>query len=128
MAHRIAVHRARRGDEWTTAAAPTELCEAIKGCDGTGPILVDCLTLWLTNLILADTDWEAEVEALAGLTTKLASPIVFVTNEVGLGIVPDNQLARRFRDAAGIMNQKMASACDELWLCVSGHPMRVKPQ
>ncbi|MEL7466485.1 MAG: bifunctional adenosylcobinamide kinase/adenosylcobinamide-phosphate guanylyltransferase [Pseudomonadota bacterium] len=127
MAERIARHRSRRGAEWTTIAEPLALCEALERRDGEAPFLVDCLTLWLSNLMLADRDWEAEFAALADLIPRLASPIVFVTNEVGAGIVPENALARAFRDAAGAANQRIAAACDELWFCIAGHPMRVKP-
>ena len=78
--------------------------------------------------MLGERDWEAEVAALADLVPRLTAPVVFVTNEVGAGIVPENALARAFRDAAGLTNQRIAEACDELWFCVAGHPMKVKPQ
>lgn len=128
MADRIARHRARRGAEWETLAEPLDLVRALRETDGGAPRLVDCVTLWLSNLMLGGHDWEAEVARIADLIPRLAAPVVFVTNEVGSGIVPDNALARAFRDAAGIANQRLADACDELWLCVSGHPLKVKPQ
>ena len=128
MAERIARHQSRRGKEWSTLAESLALSEALRQSDGGPPRLVDCLTLWLTNLMLAERDWEAEVEALADLVPALTAPVVFVTNEVGAGIVPDNALARAFRDAAGLTNQRIAEASDELWLCVAGHPLKVKPQ
>jgi len=128
MAARIAQHQARRGGEWMTISEPTSLCQVLQDSDGGPPRLVDCLTLWLTNLILSDRDWQADVSALAYLVPRLKAPVVFVTNEVGAGIVPDNALARMFRDAAGLTNQRVAEVCDELWLCVAGHPLRVKPQ
>ena len=128
MQERIARHQARRGAEWTTVAEPLELCEALGRSDGAGPRLVDCLTLWLSNMMLAERDWERETDALGALLPSLADPVVFVTNEVGSGIVPENALARAFRDAAGLMNHRVADACDELWLCVAGHPLKVKPQ
>ena len=78
--------------------------------------------------MLGGHDWEAEVARVTDLIPRLSAPVVFVTNEVGSGIVPDNALARAYRDAAGIANQRLAEACDELWLCVSGHPLKVKPQ
>ena len=111
-----------------TISEPTSLCQVLQDSDGGPPRLVDCLTLWLTNLILSDRDWQADVSALAYLVPRLKAPVVFVTNEVGAGIVPDNALARMFRDAAGLTNQRVAEVCDELWLCVAGHPLRVKPQ
>jgi adenosylcobinamide kinase/adenosylcobinamide-phosphate guanylyltransferase len=128
MADRIARHRARRGAEWETVAEPLDLVRALTETDGGAPRLVDCVTLWLSNLMLGGHDWEAEVARIADLVPRLAAPVVFVTNEVGSGIVPDNALARAYRDAAGIANQRLADACDELWLCVSGHPLKVKPQ
>ena len=128
MADRIARHKARRGPEWTTLAEPLDLCNALQQSDGGGPQLVDCLTLWLSNLMHAERDWEQEIGALTALLPRLTTPVVFVTNEVGSGIVPENALARAFRDAAGLMNQRFAEACDDLWLCVAGHSLKVKPQ
>jgi adenosylcobinamide kinase/adenosylcobinamide-phosphate guanylyltransferase len=127
MTERIAQHRARRGPEWQTLAEPLDLVGALQGSDGAGPRLVDCITLWLTNVMLAERDWQAEVDALADAIARQRAPVIFVTNEVGSGIVPENALARSFRDAAGWTNQQLATTCDELWLCVSGHPLKVKP-
>lgn len=127
MADRIARHRARRGPEWQTVTAPLDLAGALDATDGGAPRLVDCLTLWLSNHMLAEHDWEAAVDALAGTLGRQRAPVVLVTNEVGAGIVPENALARAYRDAAGLMNQRIATACDELWFCVAGHPLRVKP-
>ncbi len=124
MRARIADHAARRGPEWTTVEAPVDLGAALDACDG--PCLIDCLTLWLTNLILAEADWEAATDGLVTRIENAAAPIVLVTNEVGMGIVPDNALARRFRDAAGTVNQRVAVAVDDLYLAVSGHPLKVK--
>lgn len=126
MEKRIALHQARRGPEWQTLQAPRDLVGALEQTDG-APRLVDCLTLWLTNLMLAGEDWQAQVEALALALPRQSAPVVFVTNEVGAGIVPENALARAFRDAAGLVNQRIATACDELWFCVAGHPLKVKP-
>jgi adenosylcobinamide kinase/adenosylcobinamide-phosphate guanylyltransferase len=126
MAERIARHQSRRGDDWQTIAAPLELVEALDATDGAAPRLVDCLTLWLTNLMLGERDWESAVAALAAALPRQAAPVILVTNEVGAGIVPENALARRFRDAAGLTNQRIAQACDELWLSVAGHPLRIK--
>lgn len=127
MAERIKLHQARRGREWTTRGEPVALLKVLRETDGDTPRLVDCLTLWLTNLMLAGRDWSAEIEALAATLPELEGPVVFVTNEVGAGIVPDNALARTFRDAAGLMNQKIATACDEVYLTVAGYPLRLKP-
>jgi adenosylcobinamide kinase/adenosylcobinamide-phosphate guanylyltransferase len=128
MEDRIARHRARRGPEWHTLAAPLDLVRALEESDGQAPRLVDCLTLWLSNLIFSERDWDAETEALTQCIAAQISPVIFVTNEVGAGIVPENALARKFRDAAGLMNQQIATACDEVWLSVAGQPLKVKPQ
>ena len=127
MAARIAAHRARRGEGWTTREAPLDLIGALDATDGTAPRLVDCLTLWLSNLMFAERDWEAEGRALVEAIPRQAAPIVFVTNEVGSGIVPENALARAYRDAAGQLNQMIAAAVDDVYLTVSGIPMKVKP-
>jgi adenosylcobinamide kinase/adenosylcobinamide-phosphate guanylyltransferase len=126
MRERIAGHRARRGGEWIEHETPLELVPALKATDGGGARLVDCLTLWLSNLMLAERDWSKETARLAESLRAQKSPVVLVTNEVGLGIVPDNALARRFRDAAGVMNQMIAQAADEVEFVVAGLPMRVK--
>ena len=126
MEARIAKHRARRGTDWIEREVPLDLVPALVATDGGGARLVDCLTLWLSNLMHAERDWEREVTALAAALPRLGSPVVFVTNEVGLGIVPDNALARSFRDAAGIMNQTIAAAADEVEFVVAGLPMKLK--
>jgi len=126
MADRIARHRARRGNEWLERETPLELVAALDETDGGGARLVDCLTLWLSNLLHAGRDWTSATAALADALARQRSPVVLVTNEVGLGIVPDNELARRFRDAAGIMNQMIARAADEVEFVVAGLPVRVK--
>jgi adenosylcobinamide kinase / adenosylcobinamide-phosphate guanylyltransferase len=126
MRERIAKHRARRDSEWLEREAPLELVAALLETDGGGARLVDCLTLWLSNLMHAERDWEKEAKLLVDALSRQKSPVVLVTNEVGLGIVPDNALARRFRDAAGILNQMVARAADEVEFVVAGLPMRVK--
>ncbi|ETX13692.1 adenosylcobinamide kinase [Roseivivax halodurans JCM 10272] len=127
MAERIARHQARRGAEWRTISAPVELSDALDASDGEAPRLVDCLTLWLSNLMLADLDWDGATDALVRTIEAQRAPVVIVTNEVGAGIVPENALARRFRDAAGLVNQRVARMCDEVHLCVAGYPIKVKP-
>jgi len=126
MAARIDLHRARRSDGWHTRDVPVALPEAIAAARG--PVLVDCLTLWLTNLILAEADVAASGERLAGACAEAVGPVVLVSNEVGLGIVPDNALARRFRDEAGRLHQRMAALADRVVLTVAGLPLTVKPQ
>lgn len=126
MAARVAEHRARRGPNWHERHAPLDLAVALEETDGYGPRLVDCLTLWLSNLMLGNHDLAAETAALAAAIKAQSRPVVFVTNEVGMGIVPENALARRFRDAAGRLNQTVAKLADEVWLLVAGYPLRVK--
>jgi adenosylcobinamide kinase / adenosylcobinamide-phosphate guanylyltransferase len=126
MRERIAEHRARRGSDWLERETPLELVTALRQTDGGGARLIDCLTLWLSNLLHAGGDWEKQTDALADALTRQDSPVVLVTNEVGLGIVPDNALARQFRDAAGIVNQMIARVADEVEFMVAGLPMRVK--
>ena len=126
MRERIARHRARRGSDWLERETPLELAAALVETDGHAARLVDCLTLWLSNLMHAERDWETEAVLLTETLGRQKSPVVLVTNEVGLGIVPDNALARRFRDAAGILNQMVARVADEVEFVVAGLPMRVK--
>jgi adenosylcobinamide kinase / adenosylcobinamide-phosphate guanylyltransferase len=126
MNERIERHRARRGSEWLERETPLELVQALMETDGAGARLVDCLTLWLSNLMHRERDWEKEGLRLAEALGRQIGPVVLVTNEVGLGIVPDNALARRFRDAAGILNQMIARVADEVEFVVAGLPMRVK--
>jgi adenosylcobinamide kinase/adenosylcobinamide-phosphate guanylyltransferase len=126
MRARIARHRARRGSEWLERETPLDLVSALTETDGGGARLVDCLTLWLSNLMHAERDWEHEGCLLIDALGRQKSPVVLVTNEVGLGIVPDNALARRFRDAAGLLNQMVARVADEVEFVVAGLPMRVK--
>ncbi len=121
MRARIAEHRARRDARWITVEAPLDLAGALAT---DAPLLVDCLTLWATNLLLAERapDWPA---LLAALEARSA-PTVLVSNEVGLGIVPDNALARRFRDMAGVLHGQVAARADRVVLMVAGLPMVVK--
>lgn len=125
MEARIALHQARRGPEWRTLSEPLDLVGALAASQG-APRLVDCLTLWLTNLMLGGHDWRAAGQALIAALPAQTSPVVFVTNEVGAGIVPENKLAREFRDAAGLLNQWVAAAADEVILAVAGLPLKVK--
>jgi adenosylcobinamide kinase/adenosylcobinamide-phosphate guanylyltransferase len=126
MRERIANHRARRGGDWLEREVPLDLVTALSETDGGGARLVDCLTLWLSNLLHAGRDWAKETEALTDALSRQKSSVVLVTNEVGLGIVPDNALARQFRDAAGILNQIIARVAHEVEFVVAGLPTRVK--
>ncbi|RUU58743.1 bifunctional adenosylcobinamide kinase/adenosylcobinamide-phosphate guanylyltransferase, partial [Mesorhizobium sp. M2C.T.Ca.TU.002.02.1.1] len=114
MRERIALHRSRRGEGWVTVDAPLDLVGAIGALPNHEPALIDCLTLWLTNHMLADHDIEAECRRLKDALSRPRGPWFVVSNEVGLGIVPDNALARRFRDAAGRLNQQVAAAADSV--------------
>jgi adenosylcobinamide kinase/adenosylcobinamide-phosphate guanylyltransferase len=126
MQARIADHRARRATGWETAEVPLDLAPALEAAPANRPVLVDCLTLWLSNVLLADRDVEAEARWLAAALARPRGPWVVVANEVGLGIVPENALARRFRDAAGWLNQQVAAAADSVVLTVAGLPVQVK--
>jgi len=126
MRERIAEHRMRRPPGWLTVDAPLDLAEAIAQQPAGQPILVDCLTLWLTNLILAERDTAVAGAALISACEQASGPIVLVSNEVGLGIVPENALARRFRDEAGRLHQALAARAGRVVFMVAGLPMRVK--
>lgn len=126
MRDRIAHHRGRRDSRWTTLDAPRDLAAMMAGIAPDTPVLVDCLTLWLTNVMLADRDVSAECRALVDILARPTGPWVVVSNEVGYGIVPENALARRFRDEQGRLNQMVASVADRVELVVAGIPMLVK--
>ncbi|MFC5308049.1 bifunctional adenosylcobinamide kinase/adenosylcobinamide-phosphate guanylyltransferase [Azospirillum picis] len=131
MAERVARHREDRGPGWTTVEEPRDLTGMLRrhAAAGTG-LLVDCLTLWLTNLMMAEeeglADVAAETVALVDLLPALPGRVVLVSNEVGLGIVPDNAMARRFRDHAGRLHQSIAAVAPRVVLTVAGLPMFVK--
>ncbi len=127
MEARIAAHREERDGRWTTVEAPLDLAEAIVREAGPGRILVvDCLTLWLTNTMLADRDAEGEIDRLIGALGVVGGPVILVSNEVGLGIVPDNALARRFRDLQGLLNRKVAAAADRATFVAAGLSLELK--
>ncbi len=125
MEVRIAGHRARRDGRWRTTEAPLDLPEALTA-DPDRPALVDCLTLWLSNLMLAGRDIAATTVALEAALDRRVAATVLVSNEVGLGIVPDNAMARAFRDEAGRLHQRLAERADRVLLVVAGLPMVVK--
>lgn len=127
MDARIAQHQADRDGSWRTVEAPIDLPGAVREHGDAGRVLlVDCLTLWLSNLLLGDADLDAAGDALVKAVTAVPGTVILVSNEVGFGIVPDNALARRFRDAAGRLNQRMAGACDATDLVVAGIPLRIR--
>ena len=125
MRARIAEHRARRGADWHTIDAPLDLAAALAEA-GTRPALVDCLTLWLTNLMLGGHDIAAATGALQDALAARAAPAVLVSSEVGLGIVPENALARSFRDAAGALHQALAARAASVHFIAAGLPLVLK--
>ena len=127
MAERIARHRQDRGPDWRTIEAPIEAPAAIVAEAGPGRVLLlDCLTLWLSNVMLAERDIEADIGALSAALQQAAGPVICVSNEVGLSVVPDNALARRFRDAQGQLNQQVAAFADRVLFVAAGLPVALK--
>lgn len=127
MAERIARHRADRGLRWITVEAPLELAAAVRAESREDRVLlIDCLTLWVSNLLLAERDIPAAAGNLVTAIDDAAGPLILVANEVGLGIVPDNPLARRFRDEAGRVNQQIAAAVDGVMFVAAGLPLKLK--
>ena len=127
MAARISRHRADRAQGWITTEEPLALAETLgRIATGPAPVLVDCLTLWLSNTMLDGRPPEAEADGLQRVLAELQAPVVLVANEVGLGIVPDNALARAFRDAAGRLNQRIAAVADRVVFVAAGLPLVLK--
>jgi adenosylcobinamide kinase/adenosylcobinamide-phosphate guanylyltransferase len=127
MTTRIAQHRSWRAEGWRTVEAPFDLAGVIAAqADSGHAMLIDCLTLWLSNVMLDGRDVEAACNALVDALATATGPIVVVSNEVGLGIVPDNALARRFRDAQGRLNQEIAARADRVVLMAAGLPLILK--
>lgn len=124
MDERINLHRLRRGSLWETVEEPLEIASAL--VDIKGPVLVDCLTLWASNLMADGRDIESETAALVRILGQVKGPVVLVSNEVGLGIVPDNALAREFRDHAGRINQAVASVAQKVVFVAAGLPLVMK--
>ena len=128
MAERIARHRDRRGPDWTTVEEPLALPDRLLTLAEPGQVvLVDCLTLWLSNLMEAERDVALEAARLAAVLAEARGPVVLVSNEVGSGIVPMNALARRFADEQGRLNQTIAAAVETVFLVAAGLPLRLKP-
>ena len=131
MAERIARHRGRRGADWQTVEEPLEVTETLFANDGRfGVLLLDCITLWLSNLLFHCPGGAAEalsrVVRLAESFHSLKTPLILVTNEVGMGIVPEHPLARSFRDLAGEANEMIAAGADEVYVTISGLPLKLK--
>jgi adenosylcobinamide kinase/adenosylcobinamide-phosphate guanylyltransferase len=126
MHARIAKHRERRDARWQTIEAAHALAEAVHDAPADQPLLVDCLTLWLSNRLIAGADLDRELPMLIESFIARSAPTIVVSNEIGLGIVPDNALARRFRDIAGIANQRLAARADRVDFIAAGLPLRLK--
>ncbi|MBK1624882.1 bifunctional adenosylcobinamide kinase/adenosylcobinamide-phosphate guanylyltransferase [Afifella marina DSM 2698] len=129
MGERIAVHQARRGPAWRTVEEPIALADAIaREAAPDRALLVDCLTLWLSNILFAEEDIAVRTRELCAVLSVAKGPVVLVSNEVGLGIVPDNALARRFRDAQGRLNQEIARSAELVVFTAAGLPLALKGQ
>lgn len=128
MRDRIARHRQDRGSAWTTVEAPLDLASALAAARAEEAVLVDCATLWLTNHLLADHDLAAETARLLAALAACPAPVVIVTNETGWGIVPENALARRFRDEQGRLNQRLAAQAGLAVTVIAGLPLVLKGQ
>ncbi len=127
MSDRIRLHQERRGADWRTIEAPIDLAAALEANAGPGrAILVDCLTLWLSNLMGAGRNVAGDVGRLADVLPSLAGTVVLVSNEVGMGIVPENAMARAYRDEAGLANQMLAAVCDEVIFIAAGLSLKMK--
>lgn len=128
MADRIQAHRQQRGDNWTTIEEQFDIAGVLQAeCREGTVVLVDCLTLWLSNLMFADKDIAQETAALCEALVTLHGPAVFVSNEVGMGIVPENRLSRSFRDAQGRLNQDIARVAGKVVFVAAGLPLLMKP-
>jgi adenosylcobinamide kinase / adenosylcobinamide-phosphate guanylyltransferase len=125
MAERIARHQAERGAGWRTVEAPLDLAAALRGA-AADVVLVDCLTLWLSNTMLTERDPEVETAQLVETLGAISTPIILVSNEVGLGLVPETPLGRRFRDQQGWLNQRIAATVGAVDFVAAGLPLRLK--
>jgi adenosylcobinamide kinase / adenosylcobinamide-phosphate guanylyltransferase len=130
LKERVARHKEERDGTWTTVDVPIHLPEAISAHDTDNTVLlIDCLTLWINNLLMASEDQgfiDEAVEKLMAALSEARCPVILVANEVGAGIVPENRLARLFRDVAGVANQRIAALADEVIYMVAGIPMIIK--
>ena len=129
MTDRIARHRERRGAKWVTIEEPHEIASVMERAPGTfAGVLLDCVTLWLSNLMFAGKDVSQALDALAEVVAKPGLPLVLVSNEVGMGLVPETPLGREFRDLQGIANQRLARACSRVIFVAAGLPLMLKDE
>lgn len=127
MTARIQRHVSDRGETWSTVDAPLELVDAIQlNCRDECAVLVDCLTLWLSNILHKNRDADTEIGRLVAVVAKIDTPLILVSNEVGMGIVPATELGRRFRDAQGQLNKAIATVVDRVDFVAAGLPLRLK--
>lgn len=126
MGAKVAAHRKQRGPGWTTIEEPLAIAQVLAKARQTDAILIDCATLWLTNLILTEADLQGSEQGLMAAIAICPAPVVIVSNEVGMGIVPDNALARQFRSAQGGLNQRLAALSDLTIMVIAGLPMVLK--
>ncbi len=127
MRTRIAEHQNRRANTWTTIEEPLDLCKALRDhAAPTNVILVDCLTLWLSNLMMAEKNIDDETSKLVSLMREPAGSVILVSNEVGMGLVPETALGRDFRDHQGRLNQRIADAADSVEFIAAGYPLTLK--
>ncbi len=126
MRAKVAAHAARRGPAWTVAEVPVDLATACASFDGGDVVLIDCATMWLTNLLMDDVDWRAPADAWFAAMAGSDARFVIVSNDVGGGVTPDNALARRFQRMQGELNQRLAAFADRVVLVTAGLPQRLK--
>ncbi|OGW31909.1 MAG: bifunctional adenosylcobinamide kinase/adenosylcobinamide-phosphate guanylyltransferase [Nitrospirae bacterium GWC2_42_7] len=127
MEERIKKHKKDRGNDWDTYEEPLKIPGVLKKIESQYAVIVlDCLTLWLSNLLHSNKNAEEEIESFCNSLSTIHGSLFIVSNEVGMGIVPENELARKFRDLAGIINQKVARASDEVFMVVAGIPVKIK--
>jgi adenosylcobinamide kinase/adenosylcobinamide-phosphate guanylyltransferase len=127
MRHRIYVHQKRRGENWSLREEPLAITDVIKELDGSGePLLVDSLGMWLNNLLFRERDIEQSIMDLVDVLASAKGPVVLVSEEVGLGLVPENRLARQYRDQIGLMNQRVALVARQVIFVAAGLPMLLK--
>ncbi|MEM7098381.1 MAG: bifunctional adenosylcobinamide kinase/adenosylcobinamide-phosphate guanylyltransferase [Pseudomonadota bacterium] len=126
MAERILIHQNERSDKWETVECPVEIVEALRQIPDAQTVVVDCLTLWLSNLLHNDLDWMKASDALCNFVAASPQHLIFVSNEVGLGLVPQTPLGRIFRDAQGHLNQRLAGVVDEVYFLAAGLPLQLK--